>query len=459
MWILILGLVVILLGVYRTLFTSFLARFPGPFSLPLVGSLPYLFHQKSHQSLKWYETEIERYGPLFRIEGLLGTKKALIVSDPEMIGHFLIKNFKNYQRWPPVKRFDQLFGKGIFNSRGVIWTNQRKTARPFFKTSTLDNHLPIIEIYIQELIDHLYVETSTSREVSLDFQDLFYMLTLKVICHIGFGVKDLSHSRCVDFNKNFNKAQEIVEKNIRDPILEYLPDSEFDTCLEEINKFLDYIIQEKQDSDGNLLSLFRNSQDVGSERDTILNFIIAGRDTTATLLTWTLFCLSLHPKVEEKLKREILNISPPYTQAKINKCKYLRCILNEVLRLYPPIPVDTRRSINSDILPKYPKKVPPGTFLVYSAWVMGRHKKYWKDHLKFWPERWEGDFKPVKHTFVPFHAGPQTCLGKNLAYFEASVVLIKLFRFYHFELDSGISVIPRKWIVLTARDGMWFKIK
>jgi len=443
--------------------------FPGPPIIPFLGSFPYLFYQWKHQSLKWYESEVKKYGPLFHIVGILGTKRAVVVSDPEMIKHFLMTNAKNYERYPPVKRFDQLFGTGIFNSRGELWKTQRKAARPFFKTSTLGNHISAISEHTRNFVDAIEdaILESDEEEVSLDLQELFYLLTLKIICDIGFGVRGGDSGKFLAFNNSFNEAQRTVEWNIRNPIWEYRPDPEFDQNLKKLNDFVKYIVDLRNNDplgsseDPNLLDLFLKTHSGlhGSTiRDTILNFIIAGRDTTATLLTWTLFCLSLHPKMTARLRKEISKIPRPLTYSGIKECQYLRWVLDETLRLYPPIPVDTRRSIKEDRLPGTSHHIPGGTFLVYSAWIMGRHRNYWESPLEFRPERWKSpDVPRHKYAFVPFHAGPQTCMGMHLAYMEASIVLIELLSRFRFELDGEHDVVPRKWIVLTARNGMWLK--
>jgi len=406
---------------------------PGPLTLPLIGTF-------WNQSLKHYELNVKKYGSIFRTVGHLGLKKAVVVSDPKMIKYFLVTNSRNFERRPPTRRFNTLFGDGIFNSRGKLWKRQRRLARPFFHS--LERHIPTIVRYTDQLLNNL-------PHSAIDIQEMFYDLTLQIICDIGFGVVDLCKETRRQFNRDFNRAQEIVEENIRNPFLEYLSNYEFESLEYRLSKFTS-LIMNRSNSEENLLTMFH---DLGCIRDTVLNFIIAGRDTTATLLTWTFFCLALHPKVKNRLKREIKAIPEPLSYGNIKKCKYLRWVLDEVLRLFPPIPVDTRRSIKNDLFPGG-FKIPAGTFVVYSAWVMGRHKKYWTDPHTFNPDRWK--HKPKhKYAFVPFHAGPQTCMGMHLAYLEASIVLIKLLPRFDFELDSRRVVIPQKSIVLTAKNGMW----
>ena len=439
-----LGLILIIWGFLRTRSLGL----PGPPIVPLLGSFPYLYYKYKHQSLKWYEDSVKEYGPVFHVVGILGSKRGIVVSDVEMIKYFLMTNAKNYERRPPVKRFNQLFGQGIFNSRGNLWKTQRKTARPFFKNSTFGNHIPTIQEYAR----------NTFKSGKVDIQRVFYKLTLDIICDIGFGVELTESDNGEKFNADFNTAQMIVESNIRNPAFEFQRDLVFDNKLQQINTFIKEVILKRATKEDNLLSLFQKSHGDDEEymRDTVLNFIIAGRDTTATLLTWTMYCLAKNPLVEFRLREELKALEKPLTQSRIKKCKYLRWVLNETLRLYPPIPVDTRQAIKKDHIPGISAIIPKGSFLVYSAWIMGRHPDYWEEPLKFLPERWGRENVPShKYAFVPFHGGPQTCMGKNLAYLEASLILAELVPRFHFVLDPEIPVLPRKNIVLTAKSGIW----
>lgn len=434
-----------LLCIYFSYYRSQLFKIPGVPSLPILGSFPYLFYYKGHQSLKWYEEQSQNYGPLSRVVGLFEIKNSLLVREPEDVKYFLMENAKNYERRPPVKRFDELFGDGIFNSRGSLWKRQRKEARPFFRK--IGDHITTIESYFFSQEDLL--------NANVDVQDFFYQLTLRIICKIGFGV-DVDLNQVLSFNDDFNRAQAIVERNIRDPINEYLPNKEWNELLPRLNKFSQFVVNS---GNGSLLH-FEKEDSPEYKRQVVLNFIIAGRDTTATLLTWTLFCLALHPSVIKRLEDEIQKIEFPLTKQKIWECEYLFCVFNEVLRLYPPIPVDVRCAIKDDVIRG--KKIPSGTFVVYSAWVLGKSSK-WKEPRKFWPERWLGN-EPRRYPspkfgylFVPFHAGPQTCLGKDLAYLEASIILIHIIRGYRFNVSSEVTVTPRKNITLYAKNGLWMK--
>jgi len=174
-------------------------------------------------------------------------------------------------------------------------------------------------------------------------------------------------------------------------------------------------------------------------RDETLNIMIAGRDTTMATLTFVIYCLSRHPEVLAKLRNEILSTigktSTP-TIEDVRQCKYLRAVINETLRLYPPVPFDVRHSKRSTVFRApdgcKPYYIPGDVEVAYSVWMMHRRTDLWgPDATKFDPDRFLDErvhkyLTPNPFIFLPFNAGPRICLGQQFAYNEASFMLIRL---------------------------------
>jgi len=186
--------------------------------------------------------------------------------------------------------------------------------------------------------------------------------------------------------------------------------------------------------------LVKETDDKTVITDETLNILIAGRDTTAALLTFTVYMLSQHPDVLQKLRAEVLEhvgTSRMPTYDDIRSMKYLRAVLNETLRLFPPVPFDVRSTREATV---WPSKVPGGapfyipqdTPVIYSAFVMHRWKPFWgPDALEFDPDRFIDErlgkyLTPNPFIFLPFNAGPRICLGQQFAYNESSFFLIRL---------------------------------
>lgn len=174
--------------------------------------------------------------------------------------------------------------------------------------------------------------------------------------------------------------------------------------------------------------------------DEILNITAAGRDTTAGLLTFTIYMLAEHPEILTKLREEILRLVGPTqrpTYDDFRDMKYLRAVLNETLRLYSPVPFNVRTSVQPTLFRSSkpdspPLFVPTGTRCAFSSILMHRRKDLWgPDALEFDPERFLDErlhkyLTPNPFIFLPFNAGPRICLGQQFAYHEASFFVVRL---------------------------------
>ncbi|KAL6071642.1 Cytochrome P450 monooxygenase pc-3 [Balamuthia mandrillaris] len=431
---------------------------------PLVGSVLSLLFQADR--LKMQQDLNQQYGDTVQLFTIgLRPERAIFLFDADMVHHFLDTNFRNYTRHTRNQRFNKLFGQGIFTSNGKAWKRQRQTAGHLFNPTSLESMVPIFQRNGDVLLSKL--EEACKAKQAIDIQELFMRFTLDSIGEIGFGHPINSLNEPVAFSHAFNEAQRIADQNNANPFKRLFPDKVFDEHYETLHTFSRNIIRrrkEQRDWEGrtDMLSRFLATKDPATNKpftdealeDILLNFFIAGRDTTAILLTWTFYLLTQNPDVEQKLVEEIdtvLKGEKPNMQT-VAEMPYLKKVLDETLRLYPPVPTDGRKATEGDTLPDG-TPVPAQTTLLYSAWVMGRSEKYWDEPLRFNPDRWD---KPIKNpnAFVPFHAGPQTCLGKPMAYLEAKMVVAHILQRFHMRLVPGHKVIPKKSIVLPATDGV-----
>jgi len=246
--------------------------------------------------------------------------------------------------------------------------------------------------------------------------------------------------------------------------------------------------------DGSLIDhLADSTSNVTLIREELINILLASRDTTAALLTFTLYLLSQHPEVTQKLRAEIIEAVPEGapTFDHVRGMRYLRACLNEVLRLFPPVVTDYRASVRPSVLPSAPGCKPiympgPGVNLMYFDFLIQRRKDLWgADADEFSPERWIDPERlkimtsdPFK--FIPFNAGPRICLGQNFAYNEASFIMVRILQVFDgFELRQddapagstppalwkhrgGRASIEKAWplsaVTLYSKGGMWIRM-
>eukprot|EP00005_Dracoamoeba_jomungandri_P000565 CAMPEP_0174254112 /NCGR_PEP_ID=MMETSP0439-20130205/3464_1 /TAXON_ID=0 /ORGANISM="Stereomyxa ramosa, Strain Chinc5" /LENGTH=392 /DNA_ID=CAMNT_0015335529 /DNA_START=378 /DNA_END=1556 /DNA_ORIENTATION=+ len=364
-------------------------------------------------------------------------------------------------------------GDGIFVVNGKSWKHQRMTAKPLFRRNQLRDMLPVFLEHSETVLNILHNAEKKSQD--LDVQNLFMRFTLDSIGKIGFGYDIRSLAEPVPFSAAFDSVQEELDSR-KNPLRMLLEPKIFKENLKIVDNFAYTIIENRRVEDPatvksktDLLSRFITTiqEDSGTIftnkylRDILLNFVIAGRDTTAILLTWTCYLLSQHPNVEKKLVQEINEEigedGLPDSLEKLDALVYMQAVLDETLRLYPPVPTNFKQATEADVLPNG-CAVYPGMWIQFSAYTTHRMKDFWgEDAESFVPERWLAkDFKKNLKScqFMPFLGGPRICLGEKMATYEAKLLLTRILQRFSLSLCPGHPVSHRLALVMPAKYGM-----
>lgn len=329
-----------------------------------------------------------------------------------------------------------MFGDGIFTQEDAAWKHSRDMLRPPLQHKHYEN-LDVFKQSVDDLIDIL-----SSQSGVIDLQPLFFRLTLDVTTEFLFGesVQSLKLPHAANehtFGGAFNLAQEIVTQRFRLPDFYWMiGGSKFRKACNDVHCFANEIIDRNLSRSSGKSRVFldavaESTVDRDALRGQIISLLMAGRDSTACLITWTFFLLVRHPNVLEKLRIEInSNCSDvtSLTRADLRKMSYLSNVLNETLRLYPSVPVNTRTAKRTTTLPTgggpdrtAPVLIPKGAMVAYSVYAMHRRPDlYGMDAELFRPERWDEDMPMHRDKinaawgYLPFNGGPRTCLGGKL---------------------------------------------
>jgi len=306
--------------------------------------------------------------------------------------------------------------------------------------------------------------------------DMFNRMTLEAFVKIAFG-HDLraieSAPAVMPFMKAFDGIQGHMTNRLMVPVwiwkfMRFFSlggEGEVKKSVAVLNEFVERLNQLKQKGEPgqpDLLSLFIDEgkryswkpptkQDI---KDIILNFVIAGRDTTAQTLTWVLYMLERNPEVYTKVMEEVVANKGLSYFKRAQKMPYSQAVISETLRLIPIVNFSIKIAQKDDVLPNG-FKVPAGTQITSMPWSMGRSTKIWgKDARRFKPERWLGDRLPPDHEFVSFNAGKRVCLGKKFAYLEAKIVLMKFLEKFTYKLDDSRMYVSKATFTLPTREGL-----
>ncbi|KAL4915247.1 putative cytochrome P450 family protein [Aspergillus aurantiobrunneus] len=401
-------------------------------------------------------------------------KPSLLVADPANVKAVLSTSFADWGVGPRrLKQFGPFLGLGIFTADGHAWSSSRSLLRPVFTRHQVGD-IQFTARHVDRLLQCLGRESAQGARWTdwVDAMPFIYRFTLDAATEFLFG--DSVESQVLPSNalaaellgrNNFERAFEAsslgVGGRMRLGAFYWLVNypafrNACRLCRTYVTGFVEKALSLKKHPQQQPLSekagpvrtqglflqqLAEFTDDPVLIRDQLLQLLFAGRDTTATLISFALLCLARHPGGWDKLREEILQqFGTPgdvgrrdeMTFENLKGCTYLQHVLSETLRLYPPIPVNTRQALRDTVLPtgggpdrNEPVVVPQGTTLTYSVYVIHRRKDIWGEDASEWrPERWEG-MKGGFH-YLPFNAGPRHCPGQQFALTEAAYTLARL---------------------------------
>ncbi|CAO3597574.1 unnamed protein product [Absidia cylindrospora] len=456
--------------------------------LPLVGSTFSLLanlEEINHFLLDAFETT----GAKTITISAVGLPRGVQSIDPLNIEHVLKHNFENYVKGVLFHNSTvHLLGHGIFNANGAQWRYQRKAGSLIFNVKNFRDHFT--DVFVKELVLVQGIfNKAIENKLVVDFHETMYKFTLDSFVLLGFGaqVNALTTEGKVPFAESFDELQknsfdrfmnflEPVNRKFSETFMPWKPTVA--SHQKVIDGFATSVIQKRRaqlaagEVHKDLLSRFMETTNENGEplndkelRDTIMNFIIAGRDTTAQTLSWLLYNVMLHPEVEEKLVQAIhthvpveLEQDSPALYEAIKDMKYAYAVLYETLRLHPSVPVNQKQALKDDVLPDG-TPIKSGDVFLWSSYSLGRNKDIWgADAKEFKPERWfteEGELKRESQGKWPaFHAGPRVCLGQNLATLEALVAVCVLLRRYKFSLVPNQNVTYQVSLTMPMKYGL-----
>lgn len=414
----------------------------------------------------------------------LGMGYVVFTADPRNVEHILKSNFENYPKGPVFSnRLQDLLGRGIFNVDGATWYHQRKLSSRMFTQSAFRDHMFRTFQKHAEHVARLLRGTAGKSE-AIDVFDLLNRFTLDSIGEVGFGrdIGSLSDPGN-PVARSFDAAQVMSAKRFttralywrlfrllriseegrlrahiasldeyargvsRDAWRDWRPSAASPATRSPAkgakSDFLSLFIGEMRASEDSVPGREMSAEDEKYCRDVVMNFLLAGRDTTAQALTWTFFRLSQRRDVVDQLRAELEGVfggGEPSFEG-LQNLPYTQAVINEALRLYPSVPKNLKLVSQTDTLPDG-TVLPAGCWVGHVPYLMGRSEAIWgEDADEFRPERWIGRDFPSLYTYPVFHAGPRECLGRRMAWLEMKVCLAVLVRRFDFELAQEASEV------------------
>ncbi|GLZ36039.1 cytochrome P450 [Lentzea sp. NBRC 105346] len=429
-----------------------MSQVPGPKGLPLLGSALAL----RRDLLGTYERARAEFGDIVRLTA--GPMTLYNVFHPDHVQHVLATNAANYRKDNQANEdIAALFGNGLLTSQDETWRGQRRIVQPIFTRNRVAAATEDMALESHRLVSRWF----TSDTVDLNREMVTY--AMRVVGRILFGADvDEAAAVCTD---TFPVLGEYVRRRGMSPrpLPRHWPTPANRRAARARARLVgvaDELVRRRRlDSSGDLLSLLLTASDpeTGDRfddvqvRDQVLVFLLAGHDTTATTLTFTLYLLARHPEVQEAVHGEVSAVLSGRLpeSGDIPKLVNTAAAVKEAMRLYPPAYFVGRLTPAGDEIGGY--AIPAGGTVLTSPWVTHRHPAFWDAPSAFRPERFAPDAEVGRHrySYFPFGGGPRACIGMQFALTEAVVAVATIVQRYRLgpvrskpSLATGITLRP-----------------
>ncbi|KUJ12289.1 cytochrome P450 [Mollisia scopiformis] len=453
-----------------------------PNTLPLVGN-GILFLQDRHKLFSWFVKCEKLFGSeTFQIS-VPSLPPGVVINDPKNL-EYVFKNEGIFTKGDFFKRRSwDLFGNGIINADGDLWKVQRKAGLNFLSNTNLK---VLTDVALPQYLDDTIQDLQKKDPESVfDLEEVLHELTTQIMGQMAYNL-DIHNSD--PFSKSFDYASGATGKRFQNPlwqITEIFFGEEFRDSVARVKAFGSMLVAnavearktenvvEKKTSFGQMSGSLINSlldtiDDHQMVADAALNYLSAGRDTTAQALTWTFYLLMRNPDKTQAARLEVSDYVGPssgrFDTSKLHPTAlpYIAAIFYEALRLFPPVPFELKQCGKAVTLPDG-TFLPKDAVLLWCTWAMNRSKAIWGDDADdFKPERWLENGSLISKTafeYPVFNGGPRTCLGKKMAELVAVQVIATLVLKFDFNPIDGKERVSKNSLTLPMEGGLPCRVK
>ncbi|MEN3380992.1 MAG: hypothetical protein V7608_1036 [Hyphomicrobiales bacterium] len=446
---------------------------PEPLTEPL-GPLALYRALRTNAVSAWRREAYEE--PYIADRNILGGY--VLLADPDLIRRVLIDNAANYPKDAlQLEKLEPAVGRGLLTADGESWRLQRRTVAPLFQPQSVERYLAPMAASIDALLDRWarHAETGAVIDVAREMTSLTYdVISRTVFSHEIETPPDVMGEAITTY---FDALGRIDLWDVL-PLPRWLPRPAFIRAKpaqkifrEEVRRLLARRrarIEKGEALPDDLVTRLMNARDpeTGAPlsdvviHDNLVTFIGAGHETTANALTWTLFLLGEFSGADARMAAELKRVPADRTpgEGELAGMAVTRMILEESMRLYPPVPFMSREAIGPDLLGD--AQVVRGTRIIIAPWVLHRHRKLWTDPDLFVPERFSPQRRAAiaRFAYLPFGAGARICVGMTFAMQEAMLALAMIVRRFRVTLAEGTTVMPYARMTLRPLGGLPMRI-
>ena len=390
--------------------------------------------------------------------------RSYLVNELELVRRVLVEEPQRFPKSDRVTRgLRPLLGQSVFVTNGALWAHQRRIIDPAFEGGRTKDSFPA-------MLDAAEAAVARIAPGVLDVEAMASHATADVIFRTLFSrtIEDRVAAETYEAFRAFQRAQPV---GTAAALLSWWPVRHPRPAREaaaRLRQLVAGLVAERQaeiaagTAPDDLATKIMTTPDPETGArfsedemvDQVAIFFLAGHETSAALLGWALWCLAAAPEWGERVGEEARGFIKAPEFGALSKMPVTRNVLRETLRLYPPVPMFVRETVEPETFRK--RGIKPGAQVVVSPWHLGRHEAYWQDPDVFDPSRWERE-KPAREAWLPFSAGPRVCPGAAFAMAEGAVLLAALMGRFRFEVME--TPVPVAHLTVRAKDGIRLRAK
>jgi cytochrome P450 len=443
-------------------------RFPPGLEHNLVWHV--LRRMRPVEPIPFFQGLADRYGRIAHYK--LGRQHIVFVNDPEYIREILVVQNDNFVKERVVQRSKLLLGEGMITAEGADHRMQRLAAQPAFHRQTIPSYGETMVRFAAETRDRW--KPNQTLNVALEMMHLTLNIVAKTLfrTELGDEVQELASAiNDIMGLYHFMIILPAAESLVHFPLPGVL---KFRRARRRLDAMVYNMIEQHRSApetgEQDLLTMMLQATygshcrtDRGRDqhlRDEVITMFLAGYETVANALTWTWFLLAQNPEVEARFHAEVDQVLagrlPTYDE--LPRLRYTEMVLAESMRLYPPAWAMGRRALNDFQLGPY--RLPRGTTVLMSQYVMHRDPQYYPDPPRFDPNRFAPEAKASrpKNTYFPFGAGARQCIGESFAWMEGVLVLATVAQRWKLRIVSHRTVMPEPLITLRPKGGVTMQV-
>ncbi|MDB5559326.1 MAG: cypX [Enterovirga sp.] len=450
-----------------------LFRPPAPRPLRRPPDLFTFFRSARQNPLEsWTEEHFQK--PILAAQGVLG--RVTVLSAPAAIRQVLVDNVRNYRKDDLQRRvLAPGLANGLLTAEGEEWRAQRRALAPLFAPRHVAGFAAAMDEAAKRLVRRLLRRGERSVDIAVEMTRVTLDVLERTIFTHGLTRDPDALGRAI--TRYFDAIGPVDPLDVLGlpnwlprigrirarPALRF-----FDEIVTELIAARKTLIASGKPAPEDLLTLLLKATDPETGqgltdlevRANIVTFIGAGHETTANALSWTIYLLSQAPEVRSRVEQEVeaAFADAPDAPPALERLPFTRAVVDEAVRLYPPVPFMSRAAIREDRIGSL--KIPAGSLVMVAPYVLHRHRTLWEDPDAFDPDRFMPGRREAidRYAYLPFGAGPRVCIGASFSLQETVVVLARLVQGLKFTLAEGHRVAPVQRVTLRPGGGLPMRI-